>query len=182
MNFGYTRPLYNDTKSEIQLKLLNNRCEMIFKEKHGSPKKRHQLESLLMKMQPGDSITVERMIVLADSFHNLMELLKVCEKDNVRIHFLREGIRSDQLLNIQLKDIMVFILDFQSEIIKQSTTNGMHQAKKQGKQIGRPKKSDDNVKKAISMYHDGCKLIDIKNQTGISKSTLYRYLESETGQ
>ncbi|WP_194287299.1 recombinase family protein [Gracilibacillus oryzae] len=182
MNYGYIRPLYNDPNSEHQLKRLNDKCEMIYKEEHGSPKKRHQLESLLMEMQPGDSITVERMIVLADSFHNFMELLKVCEKDNVTIHFLMEGLQSDQLLHIQLKDVMEYILAFQSDIIKQSTTIGMNQAKKHGKSIGRPKKSDDNIKKAISMYHDGCKLIDIKNQTGISKSTLYRYLESDAGQ
>ena len=63
-------------------------------------------------------------------------------------------------------------------MIKQSTTNGIDEAKRQGKLIGRPKKSDDNIKKAISMYHAGCKLYEIKNETGISKSTLYRYLES----
>ncbi|MDK0291585.1 helix-turn-helix domain-containing protein [Salmonella enterica] len=55
---------------------------------------------------------------------------------------------------------------------------GMDQASKQGKSIGRPKKTDDNIKKAISMYHKGFKLMEIKNETGISKSTLYRYLES----
>lgn len=63
-------------------------------------------------------------------------------------------------------------------MIKQSTITGMDEAKKQGKSIGRPKKSDDNIKKAISMYHEGYKLHDIKIETGISKSTLYRYLES----
>ena len=73
---------------------------------------------------------------------------------------------------------MVHVIQFQSDLIKQSTTIGMDQARKSGKSIGRPKKSDENVKKAISMYNDGFNLIDIKNQTGISKSTLYRYLES----
>ena len=39
----------------------------------------------------------------------------------------------------------------------------MDKARKSGKLIGRPKKSDENVKKAISMYNDGFNLIDIKN-------------------
>lgn len=178
MIYGYTRPLYNDAKSEKQLIILKKKCDLIYREEHGSPKKRTQLEALLMELQPGDSIIVEKMVVLADSFHNLIELLKVCEKDNVEIHFLNEGIPSDELLNIYLQEVIVHVLQFQSDLIKQSTTIGMDQARKSGKSIGRPKKSDKNIKKAISMYNDGCKLIDIKNKTGISKSTLYRYLES----
>jgi len=62
-------------------------------------------------------------------------------------------------------------------MVKQSTTLGMAKAK--GKSIGRPKKSEENIKKAIEMYQSGNNtLLDIKNETGISKSTLYRYLES----
>lgn len=181
MIYGYVRPLYNDAKSEKQLSILDEKCDLIYREKHGSPKKRIQLEALLMELQSGDCIIVEKMVTLADTFHNLIELLKVCEKDKVKIHFLNEEIQSDALLNIYLQEVMGHVLQFQSDSIKQSTTIGMDQARKSGKSIGRPKKSDKNIKKAISMYNDGFKLIDIKNQTGISKSTLYRYLESSEG-
>ncbi|WP_158582970.1 recombinase family protein [Lysinibacillus yapensis] len=179
MIYGYVRPLYNDIYSENQLNKLQGKCDRIFHETHGTPKKRSELESLLMEMQSGDSILVESMIALADTSRHLVEILKVCEKDHVNIHFLNEGLKSDELLEKTLQDVMSHIVKFQSDIIKQSTTNGIHQAKKQGKSIGRPKKSDENIKKAISMYHAGIKLIDIKNETGISKSTLYRYLESK---
>jgi DNA invertase Pin-like site-specific DNA recombinase len=178
MIYGYVRPLYNDAKSEKQLSILDEKCDVIYREEHGSPKKRIQLEELLIELQSGDCIIVEKMVALADTFHNLMELLKVCEKDKVKIHFLKERIQSDELLNIYLQDIMAHVIQFQSDLIKQSTSIGMDQARKSGKSIGRPKKSDENIKKAISMYNDGFKLIYIKNQTGISKSTLYRYLES----
>lgn len=177
MIYGYTRPLYNDSQSQNQLNTLHKRCDKIYQEAHGSPKKRHQLETLLMEIQPGDSILVEKMIVVADTLHHLMEVLKVCKKDRVRLHFLEEGIQSEVLLDKDLQDILEHMLQFQSDSIKQSTTLGIYEAKKQGKAIGRPKKSDENIKKAIAMYQDGFKLYDIKNETGISKSTLYRYLE-----
>ncbi len=135
-----------------------------------------------MEIQSGDCILVERMIALADTFHHLMEILKVCEKDNVKIHFLNEDIQSDTLLNIYLQNMVMYMLQFQSDSIKQSTTQGMYKAKQRGKSIGRPKKSDENIKKAIAMYHDGYTLFDIKNETGISKSTLYRYLEAFGGE
>ncbi|MBU3099627.1 helix-turn-helix domain-containing protein [Clostridium sp. DSM 17811] len=44
---------------------------------------------------------------------------------------------------------------------------------------GRPRKPDDNVKRAIVMYQSKkYTLVKIKDETGISKSTLYRYLEN----
>src|SRR5690625_96327 len=122
MIYGYVRPLYNDGKSEKQLSILDEKCEVIYREEHGSPKKRIQLEALLMELQPGDSIIIEKMIFLADTFHILIDLLKVCKKDNVKVSFLNEGIQSDELLNIYLQDMMVHVLQFQSDVIKQSTT------------------------------------------------------------
>lgn len=180
MIYGYMRPLYNDQTIENQLNVLKNSCDKIYQEEHGSPKKRVQLEALLMEIQPGDTIIVERVIALADTSRHLIELLQVCEKDGVIIRFYSEEIKSNELININLAAMMNHIVQFQSDMVKQSTTIGMEQAKKQGKIVGRPKKSDDNIKKAISMYHAGLKLHDIKNETGISKSTLYRYLESLT--
>src|SRR5690625_3710968 len=125
MIYGYVRPLYNDVKIEKQLSVLNEKCDVIYREEHGSPKKRVQLEALLMELQPGDLIIVEKMAALADTFHHLIEVLKICEKDKVTIHFLNEDIQSDQLLDIHLQDIMLHVLQFQSDLIKQSTTIGM---------------------------------------------------------
>lgn len=178
MIYGYVRPLYNDEQCEKQLKLLKD-CKEIFRESHGSQKKRAELEQMLMVLQKGDIIKVERMFVLADTTRHLMELLKICEKDGVTIRFLNEGINSNEVLNFSLQEMMEHMLNFQSDIVKQSTSIGLAHAKEQGKVIGRPKKSDENIKRAIAMYHSGdYTLLDIKNETGISKSTLYRYLES----
>lgn len=178
MIHGYIRPLYNDEKGESQLKLLQN-CHQLYREAHGTPKKRTELEQMLMNLQRGDTIVVERMFALADTTRHLMELLKICEKDGVTIRFINENIQSEGILNLQLKDMMAHMLNFQSDIVKQSTILGLANAKEQGKAIGRPKKSDENIKKAIAMYHSGnYTLLNIKNETGISKSTLYRYLES----
>ncbi|MFI2128698.1 helix-turn-helix domain-containing protein [Lysinibacillus fusiformis] len=70
-------------------------------------------------------------------------------------------------------------LQFQTDILKQSAKNGIDSAREQGKTIGRPRKPDVNIQKAVSMHHSGdFTLLDIKNETGISKSTLYRYLET----
>ncbi len=178
MIYGYARPLYNDENCENQVKYLQS-CDKVFHESHGSPKKRVELERMLMSLQEGDIILVERMFALADTTRHLMELLKLCEKDGVTIQFIQEGIESKGALDFTFTEMLEHLLIFQSDIVKQSTILGIANAKEQGKSIGRPKKSDENIKKAIAMYHSGkYSLLEIKNVTGISKSTLYRYLES----
>ena len=179
MIYGYVRPLYNDKQCLNQLNLLKSTCEKIFQEEHGTPKKRTALGSLLMQIKAGDVIIVQRMFALADTTSHLFELLKLCERDQVTIQFLNEGIVTNDQLPFHFTELVKEFLNFQSDIIKQSTILGIADAKAQGKSIGRPKKSDENVKKAISMYYSGdYTLLDIKNETGISKSTLYRYLEA----
>lgn len=52
--------------------------------------------------------------------------------------------------------------------------------KKKGVTAGRPRKTDENVKRVIIMYQSGnYSLAEIREKTGISKSTLYRYLENQ---
>lgn len=178
MIYGYQRPLYNDEDMQVQTNALTG-CDKVFSEQHGRAKKRAVLEELLMTMQQGDTIRVLRFFSIADTTRHLEELLKICKRDQVTIHFMEENITSTQILEKSLEQILQFFLTFQSDIVKQSTTLGMAEAKANGKSIGRPKKSDDNVKKAVDMYQSGkYTLLDIKNETGISKSTLYRYLES----
>lgn len=180
MNYGYIRPLYNDENCKEQLEKLEEQCDFIYKELHGTPKKRIELEKMLMNLNKNDTIIVERMFVLADTTRHLLELLKMCEKDEVNIKFLNEGLDSKGVFSLSLHEMVEKITQFQTDIVKQSTMIGIANAKAQGKSIGRPKKSNDQINQAIAMYHSGkYTLIDIKNETGISKSTLYRYLENE---
>ncbi|MFY1005082.1 recombinase family protein, partial [Escherichia coli] len=80
---------------------------------------------LLMALQEGDSILVERMFSLADTTRHLMELLKLCGKDGVTIHFMQEGIQSKRTLDFELVDLLERLLTFQSDIVKQSTILGL---------------------------------------------------------
>jgi AcrR family transcriptional regulator len=55
----------------------------------------------------------------------------------------------------------------------------MEFAKQKGAGPGCPRKTDENVELAIMMYQSQqYSLAEIKEETGISKSTLYRYLEN----
>lgn len=52
------------------------------------------------------------------------------------------------------------------------------EAKKNGVFTGRPRKPKDAIQRAIDMYNSNIfSLTQIKEETGISKSSLYRYLK-----
>src|SRR5699024_306321 len=66
---------------------------------------------------------------------------------------------------------------FQRDVISEQTKKGMMKAREKGTSVGRPRKPDKNVRRAIEMYQSkNYSLAEIRNETGISKSTLYRYL------
>ena len=67
------------------------------------------------------------------------------------------------------------------KFLSHSSTFTLQAAKQQGKSIGRPRKADDNLQLAFAMYDSKTyTLYDIKEATGISKSTLYRYLDDRS--
>ncbi|WDV08888.1 recombinase family protein [Lysinibacillus irui] len=176
MIYGYKRPIIGDESGEQQL--VDRQVDQLFVEAHPFSKKRHVLEDLLMTIQPGDEIVVENLVVLADSFHQLLDVLHVLAKDRVRITFLEEQISNTSLLQLDLLESVTLFTNLQTQLKSHATTFGLVEAKKAGKTIGRPKKSDDNLRKAFAMYQSkNYSLMDIKNETGISKSTLYRYID-----
>jgi len=179
MIYGYKRPLAGDELGEQQL--LDIQMEQLFVEAHPFAKKRHSLEDLLMIIQSGDEIVVENLVVLADSLHQLLDVLNVLAKDQVKITFLEEQLSNTTLLQLNLVETVALFSNLQTQLKSHATTFGLVAAKKAGKTIGRPKKSDENLRKAFAMYQSKAySLMDIKNETGISKSTLYRYIDDVT--
>lgn len=91
---------------------------------------------------------------------------------------LTEGIDTSNQAGYQFSLILNHLVNFQSDVISEKQ-KGLYEAKQKGITPGRPRKPDENVKRAIVMYQSGdYSLAQIKDETGISKSTLYRYLEN----
>lgn len=65
-----------------------------------------------MTMQKGDVIVVEKFIVLADTLHHLMDLLKIVKKDGVSIRFIGEELSSDQVLEESLPTILSYFIRY----------------------------------------------------------------------
>ncbi|MBM7598832.1 DNA invertase Pin-like site-specific DNA recombinase [Virgibacillus halotolerans] len=179
MLIGYMRPLHEDDECKEQLrKLQENDCLHIFAEAHASAKKRIELDSMISKLKQGDKIIVTKLYVLADSTRHLAELLNSFETRGAFLKSIQEGIDTSHPRGYSFQYMVDHLLEFQSDVISESTKRGLSEAKQKGVTAGRPRKPDANVQRAITMYESKkYSLAEIKSETGISKSTLYRYLE-----
>lgn len=179
MKYGYIRPIVHDQQGTNQLNDIL--LEKLFKETHGLAKKRTQLEDLLMAVQEGDELFVQNIEVLADSLQHLLDILRLAKRNQVVIHFIDEQLTNETIQEVSLLQGATFFSELQSTFLRHSSTFSLQAAKEQGKSIGRPRKSDKNLQTAFAMY-DSKKytLYDIKEATGISKSTLYRYLDERS--
>jgi len=176
---GYMRPYIDDLKCECQLEaLVKHNCDQFITEEHASPKKRVKLEAMINTLQPGDTIVVTKLFSFADSTRHLADLLNAMNQKKAYFHSITEGIDT-QSSSYSFYDNVNFLLNFQSDVISENTRRGIEEARQKGMKPGRPRKPDENVNKAIQMYQSQkYSLAEIKEQTGISKTTLYRYLES----
>lgn len=179
MNYGYIRPIVNDQHCTKQL--YERSIDTLFKETHGLARKRTELEHLLMTVQKDDTLFVQNITVLADSLQHLLDILRLAERDQIIIHFVDEQITNQTIQKATLLQNATFFANLQSTFLSHSSTFTLQAAKQQGKPIGRPRKSDNNLQRAFTMYDSkNYTLYEIKQATGISKSTLYRYLDERS--
>lgn len=181
MLIGYTRPYSSDPHCEEQFKLLTNiNCDKIIKDDHFTSKQGKNLKNMMSSLKPGDTIVVVKLFAFADSTRHLAELLSAIEDKGAKFLSLKENIDTSKNIKGSFKDIIYRIVEFESDIISEKTKKGLSEAKQKGIIPGRPKIPDENVNRAIEMYESKeYSLAEIKNETGISKTTLYRYLEKK---
>jgi DNA invertase Pin-like site-specific DNA recombinase len=180
MLIGYMRPNVDDIDCEKQLKKLTKmNCETMVFEEHSSAKNRTQLKNMVYNLNQGDKVVFTKLFALADSTRHLVELLEEFTSKGAFIQSLNEDIDTSDKGGNEFTTIIKHILEFQTDVISEHTKKGLSEAKEKGIIAGRPRKPDKNVQRAIIMYQSkNYSLVEIKNETGISKSTLYRYLEN----
>ena len=176
------RPSHEDPACDAQKeKLLVYEDIKLFSEEHSSAKRRVQLEGILQNLQKGDKIIVTTLSMLADSTRHLGEVLQMIDEKEAFFHSMKEKIDTSNPDGYSFIEIVRNLMEFQSDLISERIKKGLLEAKEKGVATGRPRKPDENVQRAISMYESKkYSLAQIKNETGISKSTLYRYLDKLT--
>lgn len=135
---------------------------------------RSELQNLLEQIQAGDRLAIRSVEDLADTLSDLTCVLqKLTDKQVILCSFEEPYFSGEDYLE-SLNSFIKLYVSYE----KKKQRQAYQQAVAEGK-VGRPAKTKE-VAQALAMYQSGkFKLSQIEAVTGVSKSTIYRYLDKD---
>ena len=148
----------------------------------GTTIKRPQLEILLEYAREDDTILVHSMDRLARNVKDLLKMVDDLVNRGVVVHFLKENLSfngKDSAMSKLLLMLLGAVAEFEHSLIRERQSEGVEIAKKSGRYKGRKKKLDEEKIKIMQkeLLTTRKTKTRIAEDLGISRFTLYRYLE-----
>lgn len=185
---AYVRVSTLDQNPARQLEAVGE-CHRIFTDHERGTRERLasrvQLEELIQYVREGDHVVVASMDRLARSVIDLNEVTQRIVAKGVGVEFIKErlmflaGAEADPFAQFQM-NLMGSFAQFEREMIRQRQAEGIAAAKKRGVYKGRARVHDDeHVREMRAQAAQGIPKARIAREWGVSRSTLYRYLEGQ---
>ena len=178
---GYARTTIIDKESSEQLnKLKEFGCTELFHETYAYEENcdNHSLESVIARMQSGETLVVSELHRLGKTTRQLTELTDLLRKRNLHLVSLAENIDTREPMGAIYFNLMEGLAAMEQALIKERTLVGLNNARKNGKIGGRPKIDPKTIKKIRQLYYDKKETIQfISTQCGVSVGTCYKYIK-----
>lgn len=179
MKIGYARVSRVDQNLDRQIDALNAaRCEQIYQEKiTGGGKPRPELERMLDALREGDRVIVSDFTRLGRSTRELTNLMQRIHDAGAEVISLKEQFDSSTSMGKMMMGMVMLLAEFERDNLIERTQAGLEAARARGRCGGRKPIDSKKVKAALVLY-DGRQhtLKEITEQTGVKRSTLYRYI------
>lgn len=180
MRVGYARVSTSDQNPELQLDALRRAgCERVFTEKaSGARDDRPELARILGDvLRAGDTLVVWKLDRLARSLKKLIATAEELEREQIGLVSLTESIDTTTPGGMLTFHVFGAIAQFERALIRERTTAGLVEARRQGRKGGRPSAMrPSDVTAARAMMKEGTLPVrDIAKRMGVSVATLYRY-------
>ena len=186
MKVGYARVSTYDQNLALQVDALERTgCEKICRDQvSGMKTERPGLQEALAYLRPGDTLVVWRLDRLGRSLKHLIDTVAELEERGIGFQSLQEAIDTTTSGGRLVFHIFGALAEFERNLIQERTQAGLQAARARGRKGGRPKAlSGKKVALLYQLYdakhHSIQELCDI---LGISKSTLYAYLDRRKDQ
>ena len=178
--FIYSRVSTDKQETVNQLEELKRRYPdaTVIEEKASGAKQRPELESLLSKMQKGDTIAVAALDRLGRKSSELVLLLEDLVPRGITLVSIREGIDFGTMMGQFVGTIFAAMATMERRMISERTRNALKAKQAAGKILGRPKTFDLGVYERMkTLAASGAGVRDIARQTGVSASQVSRFLK-----
>lgn len=180
MKLGYARCSTLDQNLDWQIDaLMKEGCDRIFQEKFtGTRKDRPELLRMMDMLREGDTVIICELTRLSRSVKDLFDLVGQVEKAGANIKSLKEPwLDTTTPQGRLLFTIFSGVSQFERELIRERTMEGLASARARGRMGGRPGKDKKIVEQALTLYDSKAYSVDeISKTTGISRATLYKYI------
>jgi len=181
MKLGYARVSTLDQNLDRQIDQLKEQgCERIYMEKvTGTKRDRPELEKLIDQLRFSDTIVVAELSRLSRSVKDLFQIVDIIKQKGADLKSLKEPWADTTTPQGKLMfTIFAGISQFDRDLIIQRTKEGLSSARARGRKGGRPTKPPKDIEFALKMYDSKQYSInEINKATGISKTSLYRYID-----
>lgn len=181
MIIGYARVSTKQQDLSRQIDLLKEYdCDEIFKEKMtGTKSNRPELDKLKNRVREGDIVVIESFSRLGRSTGDLIELVNYFEEREVKLISIKENFDTTTPQGKLMMTVFQAFSQFERDLIVERTREGLKAARTRGRKGGRPTVKKANVERALKLYDsEEYSIKDITAMTGISKTTLYRYVNN----
>ena len=180
MKLGYARCSTLDQNLDWQIDALTKEgCDRIFLEKFtGTRKDRPELLRMMDMLREGDTVIICELTRLSRSVKDLFDLVEQVEQAGANIKSLKEPwLDTTTPQGRLLFTIFSGVSQFERELIRERTMEGLATARAGGRMGGRPGKDKKIVEQALTLYDSKAYSVDeISKTTGISRATLYKYV------
>lgn len=188
MRIGYVRVSSLDQNPDRQIEDLKaQQVEKIFMDKiSGKNTDRPELQKMLSFIREGDILIVHSLDRLARNLADLLTMVQELTDRGVSVVFMNErlsfdaGADASPTSKLMLSMIGAFA-EFERSMIRRRQAEGIALAKERGVYKGRPRSiSDETLEKVNALVEQGVPLAKAAKMNGISRSTVYRYLQLNT--
>ena len=183
MQLGYARISRGDHQDlAAQLRTLTEAgCHEVFKEEaSGADASRPELRALIARLQPGDVLTVWKLDRLSRSLSDLLLLLTKVEAAGAGFRSLTEAIDTTTPAGRLMMQMLGAFAEFEREMIRERTMQGLETARRAGRHIGRkPKLKPSQKTEIIRMIEEGRSTpAHAAGLFNVSKATVKRVLKA----
>lgn len=184
MLIGYARVSTGLQNLDLQTDALTQYgCTKIFHDKmSGAKKQRPGLEEVLQYAREGDTIVVWRLDRLGRNIQDLIQIVNSLNECGVGFHSLQENLTMDKsnATGQLMFHLFAAFAEFEHNLIEERSAAGRAAAKARGRLGGRPEKyGPKDIEMMKALIESGTPIKDVAEKWGVSRTTIYRYLEGE---
>lgn len=178
--FGYARVSTSKQSLELQKQSLKNagvkESRIFFDKSTGSNVERSGLNSLLVKVEEGDTVLITKLDRLGRDTADMINLIKEFNRMRVAVRFLDDGISTEGTMGKMVITILSAVAEAERARILERTNEGRIEAKFKGIKFGRKRKIDRSML-LHKFEQENLKGTALAKDLGISRAAVYKILK-----